>query len=395
MYSDEVVRCQATAPPASPASATKTVTTTTTIRFARDIRIPLSHHGREPLPTVRLSACGSLSQRPHSGPSRLTIEHRPLIVYDLRYVRQSRRKERSGDERRKTCAPLPRQGDRGAPQLSVACCAARPHPRPAVLLSQAVVERRDVGLPHRAASRHRTPRVRGRSRAHHRPPHPARLARRGLVGRVRGHRGQRLRRVRPALRRQRLQSALQRRRRVHSARPGHPPRGRPRSGSPAHPHLGERRTRAGGLDGDAAVSVRAPRCRPLAAHHAGTGRRDPHRHACRSIRRAPGRYRRSRSRQPRRAQHRPAHHARRRRHDAARRLRRRAARRRPATGRALGLSRSGRAACADGRGLRRSPRNSGRRSPPSAPRRSVPSCANGESTTPRSTDCGRPAPTPG
>ena len=96
-----------------------------------------------------------------------------------------------------------------------------------------------------------------------------------------------------------------------------------RPGCPPHPHLAERRPRAGGHDGGPHLPVRTTGRRPLPAHHPRARRRDPHRDAGRRLRRAARRHRGGRggcADRARAPEHRPVeqqHHAGR---DTARRL---------------------------------------------------------------------------
>ncbi len=171
-----------------------------------------------------------------------------------------------------------RQDHRGPPQLPIARRAARSHAREPVVLPQAGVVGRRERRRARAAGRHRAARVRGRDRADHRHPRPPRHARGGLGRRLGRDGGERLRALRPACRRPRVERALEGRRRLHAARPRRDPGRRARSCRASRAHLGQRRARAGGHDRHPAVPVRPARRRPLAAAHAGTRRRHPDRH---------------------------------------------------------------------------------------------------------------------
>ena len=129
------------------------------------------------------------------------------------------------------------------------------------------------------AARVRAARLRGRGRARHRDQGRPGIRRRRVVACALGDRGQRLRRLRPALRRQGLQRPFQGRRRVHPARPGAARRPARRPGAGHAADLGQRRARAGrGQRRRPAVLLRRHRRRHLPADHARAGRRDPHRH---------------------------------------------------------------------------------------------------------------------
>ena len=106
---------------------------------------------------------------------------------------------------------------------------------------------------------------------------------RRLVARALGHRRQRRRRLRPAVRRPRLEPPLQGRRRVHPARA--PAARRPPTSTrrPPAAHLGQRRTGAGRHHRRPAVPLRRAGRGPVPADHAGARGRHPHRHAGRAI----------------------------------------------------------------------------------------------------------------
>ena len=145
------------------------------------------------------------------------------IIYDFRYDARARELMTNFDgcRSRPIRAPLagaPGQDHRDPPELRVARRSARPPPGRPVVLLQAVELGRGIRRHDRAPRRHRAARVRGRDRARHRHAGPPRLARGRVEPRRLGHRGQRLRPLRPARERQGLQRALEGRRRVHADR---------------------------------------------------------------------------------------------------------------------------------------------------------------------------------
>ena len=183
-----------------------------------------------------------------------------------------------------------RQDRRGARQLPQPRGRARHHAGLAVLFPQALLLARGKRRPGRAAAGMRTAGLRGRGRPGHRAPRPpgqpgGRLGPRGL-----DHGRERLRRLRPALRRPGLQRAVQGDRRLHPARPAADRRPRRGPGHRPPPQLGQRGPGPGRLAGAGhAVRLRRHRRRPVPAGHPGTRRRDPHRHAHRLDRGEPRR----------------------------------------------------------------------------------------------------------
>ena len=205
-----------------------------------------------------------------------TLVRRGLFIYDFRHH---------------DCpGTRSRQDRRGARQLPQPCGRARHHAGLAVLFPQALLLARRKRRPGRAAARLRTAGLRGRGGAGHRAPRPpgqpgGRLGSRGL-----DHGRERLRRLRPALRRPGLQRAVQGDRRLHPARPAADRRPRRGPGHGPPPHLGQRGPGPGRLAGAGhAVRLRRHRRRPVPAGHPGTRRRDPHRHAHRLDRGEPRR----------------------------------------------------------------------------------------------------------
>ena len=174
----------------------------------------------------------------------------------------------------------PRQGRRGARQLPEPRGGTRRHAGLAVLLPQALLLASRQRRPGGPAARVRAAGLRGRGGAGHRPPRPPSQPRRRLGPRGGGHRRERLRRLRPALRRPRLERAVQGHRRLH---PGGPPAARrpdrrTRRAAPAD--LGERRAGPGRLARPGhAMGLRRHRGRSVPARHARTRRPHPHRHA--------------------------------------------------------------------------------------------------------------------
>ena len=222
------------------------------------------------------------------GPGRGAVHAMARVIYDL-----SDGKAPAGwhvaleDRRRARQLPVPGDGARQSSAVALVLPQAAVHPG----------RRRRPGAPSAGV---RAARLRGRGRARHRHQgHPG-VRRRRVVARALGDRRQRLRRLRPALRRQGRQRPFQGRRRVHPGRAGAARRAAGRPGAHHAADLGQRRARAGrGQRRRPAVLLRRHRGRRIAADHARAGRRDPHRHPDRVHRgpsRRPGRGRGDRAR---------------------------------------------------------------------------------------------------
>ena len=179
---------------------------------------------------------------------------------------------------------------RGSRELPEPGAPARLRTGLALVLPQAAVvpgrQRRSRG----PAARMRAALLRGRGGAGDRAPGQPGGPRRGLGSCRLGDGRQRLRRLRPALRRPRRQRPLQGHRRADAARPAAARRPRDRSRRAAPAHLEERADRAGRqARRGTALRPRRHRRGPVPADDPGTGRRHPDRNAGRVDGRRAGR----------------------------------------------------------------------------------------------------------